>query len=173
MWRIVTDLVSASWVMPALLAAGVAAVALWHYSEIREAEAAVYAKWGASNAKRLEEANQTERDHRAEEKRRSVAQQGVIDEAIQARELALRDAARADAAAGQLQQRIAATAARARQAACHPAALVDGAPADDPIGVLADVLGRADARAGVLAEFADQAHIAGTACERQYDALKP
>ena len=42
-------------------------------------------------------------------------------------------------------------------------------PADDPIGVLANVLGRADARAGELADVAEQRGIAGRACERAYD----
>lgn len=37
--------------------------------------------------------------------------------------------------------------------------------------VLADLLGRAEERAGILAEYADGAWIAGTACERSYDAL--
>ncbi|RRW86928.1 hypothetical protein [Pandoraea apista] len=37
----------------------------------------------------------------------------------------------------------------------------------DPIGVL----GRADGRARLLAEFTDAAHIAGLASERNYDAL--
>lgn len=45
-------------------------------------------------------------------------------------------------------------------------------PADDAVGVLADVLGRADRRAGVLAAFADAAHAAGAACERNYDAAR-
>lgn len=45
-------------------------------------------------------------------------------------------------------------------------------PAGDAIGVLADVLGRADRRAGVLAAFADAAHAAGAACERDYDAAR-
>ena len=43
--------------------------------------------------------------------------------------------------------------------------------AGDAIGVLADVLGRADTRAGILASTADAARIAGLKCERDYDAL--
>ena len=43
---------------------------------------------------------------------------------------------------------------------------------DDPIGVLAHVLGRADERAGVLADLADRRAIAGAACERAYDAAR-
>lgn len=42
-------------------------------------------------------------------------------------------------------------------------------PADDAIGVLADVLGRADERASILADLADRRGIAGRACERAYD----
>lgn len=45
-------------------------------------------------------------------------------------------------------------------------------PAGDAIGVLADVLGRADQRAGELADFADRAHAAGLACERDYDSAR-
>jgi len=45
-------------------------------------------------------------------------------------------------------------------------------PAGDAIGVLADVLGRADQRAGELADFADRAHAAGLSCERDYDAAR-
>lgn len=43
---------------------------------------------------------------------------------------------------------------------------------DDPIGVLAHVLGRADERAGILADIADRRAIAGAACERAYDAAR-
>ena len=45
-------------------------------------------------------------------------------------------------------------------------------PAGDAIGVLADVLGRADQRAGELADFSDRAHAAGLACERDYDTAR-
>jgi len=85
-------------------------------------------------------------------------------------------AARADAddarrAGDRLQQRVAALVASARAAAAHPGTEPTVAPADDAIGVLADVLGRADTRAGILAEYADAARVAGTSCERDYDAL--
>lgn len=60
--------------------------------------------------------------------------------------------------------------ARAQCAGATPADL--GTPAGDPIGVLADVLGRADERAGILAELADRRYIAGRACEREYDKLR-
>lgn len=84
--------------------------------------------------------------------------------------------ARADAddarrAGDRLQQRVAALVASARAAAANPGAEPAVAPTGDPIGVLAHVFGRADARAGILAEYADAARIAGAGCERDYDAL--
>jgi len=54
----------------------------------------------------------------------------------------------------------------------NPAAAEHQPPAGDAIGVLADVLGRADQRAGELADFADRAHAAGLACERDYDSAR-
>lgn len=46
------------------------------------------------------------------------------------------------------------------------------APAGDSIGVLADVLQRADERAGALAAIADARGAAGQQCERAYDAAR-
>lgn len=60
--------------------------------------------------------------------------------------------------------------ARAQCAAATPADL--RAATGDPIGVLADVLGRADERAGILAELADRRYLAGRACELEYDAAR-
>lgn len=85
-----------------------------------------------------------------------------LDRAVAAGRVAserLRDAA-ADAAAR----------ARAQCAAATPADL--RAATGDPIGVLADVLGRADERAGLLADLADRRYIAGRACEREYEAAR-
>ncbi|AFQ48280.1 DUF2514 family protein [Burkholderia cepacia] len=53
----------------------------------------------------------------------------------------------------------------------HTAATAGGAPAGDRIGMLADVLGSIDDRAGALAEYADRARIAGQQCERDYHSL--
>jgi len=62
-----------------------------------------------------------------------------------------------------------AAAQRAREQCADPTAANLGAPASDPIGVLADVLGRADTRAQQLADIADQRGAAGSACEAAYD----
>lgn len=76
---------------------------------------------------------------------------------------------RAAVESGRLQDAARAAAARARAQCADSAVAGLRPPADDPIGVLADVLARADARAGVLAEHADRARIAGLACEAEYE----
>ncbi|VWC27090.1 gp23 [Burkholderia lata] len=53
----------------------------------------------------------------------------------------------------------------------HSAAPAGSPAAGDTLDLLADVLGRADQRAGDLAEYADRAGMAGQQCERDYDAL--
>ncbi|OXJ16344.1 DUF2514 family protein [Burkholderia sp. HI2500] len=104
---------------------------------------------------------------RAEEQRRTAAQSEIAKDANKQRTAALADAFAARAAAGSLQQRVDQLVAAAR----HPAATAGSAPAGDALDLLADVLGRADERAGELAEYADRARIAGQQCERDYDAL--
>lgn len=106
---------------------------------------------------------------RAEEQRRTEAQTEITNEAHEQAEKAMADARAAVTAADGLRRRIAQLVAASRE---HPAAAGAGEAADDPIGVLADVLGRADQRAGELATYADAARIAGSACERAYDALR-
>ena len=59
-----------------------------------------------------------------------------------------------------------------QRARCNPTPAGGGAPAEDPLFLLSDLLSRADERAGELAEFADRAHIAGRACEAAYDSLR-
>jgi len=104
---------------------------------------------------------------RAEEQRRTAAQSEIANDANQQRTAALADAFAARAAAGSLQQRVDQLVAAAR----HPASSAGGPAAGDALDLLADVLGRADQRAGELAEYADRARIAGQQCERDYDAL--
>ncbi|WP_176331781.1 DUF2514 family protein [Burkholderia vietnamiensis] len=104
---------------------------------------------------------------RAEEQRRTAAQSEIANDANQQRTAALADAFAARAAAGSLQQRV-----DRLVAAAHNPAVAAGSPAaGDAVDLLADVLGRADQRAGELAEYADRARIAGQQCERDYDAL--
>lgn len=113
-----------------------------------------------------------DRAQRTEEQRRAAA---VTKEATdaQSRIVSLEDDLRgARAAADGLRAAAADTARRARAHTCAAAAS-PGQPGADPIGVLADVLGRADQRAGIVAEYADRLRIAGFGCEHSYDALTP
>lgn len=105
---------------------------------------------------------------RAEEQRRTAEQRGIANAAAKERDQAMADARAAGAVAGRLRQRVAELAV---SRASHPAAASRGETAGDPLEVLADVLERADRRAGILAEYADAARIAGQACERAYDTL--
>ncbi|SCU95507.1 conserved exported hypothetical protein [Cupriavidus necator] len=107
---------------------------------------------------------------RTEEQRRTAEQRGIANAAAKERDQALADARTAGAVAEQLRVRAAKLAAAAR-AASNTAAASGGASAGDPLDVLANVLSRADQRAGILVEYADAARIAGQACERAYDSL--
>ncbi len=104
---------------------------------------------------------------RAEEERRTAAQQENADHAAKERDQARADAAAAASAADSLRKQVAVLVERAR----HPAVAAGSSAAGDALDLLADVLGRADQRAGELAEYADRARIAGQQCERNYDAL--
>lgn len=111
-----------------------------------------------------------ERAQRTEEQRRTAA---VTKEADSAQtQTAALDASLPAARAASDGVRSAANGAagRARANSC-PATASARQPGDDPLGMLVDVLGRADQRAGELAEYADRLRIAGIACERSYDAL--
>ncbi|MBU9549947.1 DUF2514 domain-containing protein [Burkholderia multivorans] len=104
---------------------------------------------------------------RAEEQRRTAAQQENANHAAKERDQARADAAAAASAADGLRKQVATLIERAR----HPAATTGSAAAGDALDLLADVLGRADERAGELAEYADRARIAGQQCEADYDSL--
>lgn len=104
---------------------------------------------------------------RDEYQRRTAAQSEIAKDANQQRTAALADAFAARAAAGSLQQRVDQLVAAAR----HPATSAGSPAAGDALDLLADVLGRADQRAGELAEALDASRIAGLACEKSYDSL--
>lgn len=115
------------------------------------------------------EAEQARTDAR-EANRRAGAVSGVAHDAQLQANTALASAARAsDALAAERVQRDAFV--RAHRADAHPAAAGASTPADDPIGVLAEVLGSADDFAGGVAAEADANRIAGLACERAYESL--
>jgi hypothetical protein len=149
----------------AWLLAGVAAVAGWGHWNAHTARTALAEK-RTDLAELQAQVERTRADTEAENTRRVEALQEVTRYANQSRARIEADRVAAVRARDELQQRLAATVAAARAAST-----AGGPPAGDPIGVLADVLSRADERAGVLAAYADRARAAGAACERAYDAL--
>lgn len=102
--------------------------------------------------------------------RRVAAQQEVAHAAQVQADAARADAVSAARARDSLRVQLSAFVS-AHRGPVDPGTAGGGTPAGDPIGVLADVLGRADERAGILAGIADERGIAGAACERAYDAL--
>ena len=130
-------------------------------TEFSEQVAAAQQQRAEEEAKRRK-AEQELRDAQEEHAQEVQALHLDVDRARAAGRVAserLRDAATAAAAR-----------ARAQCAAATPADL--RAATGDPVGVLADVLGRADERAGLLADLADRRYLAGRACEREYDAAR-
>ena len=104
---------------------------------------------------------------RNEFRRRLVAQEEIATDASKERDQAVADAAAADGAADGLRKQVAELVERAK----HSTFVAGGSATGDALDLLADMFGRADARAGELASIADKRGIAGRQCERSYDAL--
>lgn len=165
----------------ALLAGGIqqarVASAKTELAQVREQHAQAVADAALAKAAAHARALEIERELTA----RTQALQATIDkqdqDARNAQAQHAADRAAATAAAGRLRERLAtitrAASAGARVASGDAAALArERAAADATARVLADVLQRADDRAGALADFADAAHAAGTSCERAYTSAR-
>ncbi|MFM5429410.1 DUF2514 domain-containing protein [Aeromonas veronii] len=130
------------------------------------------AKWNKQAEQQATAKANAELKAREDEQRRQASIDKVRDDAEKQIARAESDALDArDAADGVLEQ-AKRLAARAGKCPSNPSATQSGAPAAEPSVVLADVLGRADARAGELAAAYDRSRAAGLACERAYDALR-
>ncbi|NYT25408.1 DUF2514 family protein [Alcaligenaceae bacterium] len=107
---------------------------------------------------------------RAEEARRTAAVEEQRDTAQQQAQALEVDVAAAADTAGRLRAEL--DTLRRRGAACSAAVTGGGAdqPGTDPIGLLIDVLTGMESAGREVAEYADGLKIAGTACERIYDA---
>lgn len=101
----------------------------------------------------------------AEERRRTAAIAEVANEAQRQSNRARADADTARASLGRLLE-------RARGDGIRPPAAAASAPAGSAADLSADVLGGLGEAARQLAQAADEARNAGTACERAYDSLK-
>jgi hypothetical protein len=165
---------TALWPVVGAAALGMLATVGWLSYRVSDLKEDLQGQGAKFNEERLLASRATAREeakNRAEEKRVRDAQQEKIDAAEQtiARERA--DRAIADAAAGRLSQRLDAYLASARKAARDPTPAQASPPADDPTGVLAELLGRCSARVRLLASVADERGTAGQLCEQSYDTL--
>lgn len=174
LWRTAAALVPAgAWLAVAAAVAG--AVVWWHLARVADARdagrAEVQARWDAQRAAHAEVAASAAHAARAEERRREAALRKEMDDALQAVARARADADRAAGAAERLRHAARAAAARCGAATGDTATAAASAAATGAGDLLAELLRAADERAGALAAEADRRGIAGTACERAYDAL--
>lgn len=107
---------------------------------------------------------------RIEEQRRTDEQRKIADDATKKADVARADAAAANDAAGRLRLRVAELLA-ARRSAKDPSTSSPSQAAGNADDLLALLLEKSVRRATDLAAYADQARIAGMACERAYDSL--
>ena len=149
-----------AWALAAVLAWGV-----WH----RHQAIAARAEFEHAKAVAAAERAQADAAAAAETARRLKTMQEVTDAATFQAQRDRAAAVAADAARNRLQQRVAAVQAGAR--AADPATAGGCQAALEAGDLLADVLRRADERAGQLAAYADAARTAGEACERAYYSL--
>ncbi|MGU5813863.1 DUF2514 family protein [Aeromonas hydrophila] len=129
------------------------------------------AKWDRQSAELAEARAQNTQLAREEEQRRQRAIEKVRQDAEQQIARVETDAAAASAIAAGVLEQARRLATRASQCASHSGAAQSGDAAGQSAVVLADLLGRADARAGELARAYDRARTAGLACERAYFSL--
>lgn len=118
-----------------------------------------------------QKAQAAEAQHRATEQQWRTNQEKIANETQKDLERVRTELADARGAGNRL--RIALDAARKRAAAANTsvATISEGVERPDAITVLADLLERADIRAEAVARHADELRVAGTACQRSYEAL--
>ncbi|WP_324041374.1 DUF2514 domain-containing protein [Aeromonas caviae] len=159
--------------LPYLLAIAIALCALWgaYRHGVDITDTAWQSKWDKQSLELAEAKAKAIERVREEEQRMQSAIDKVRQHAEQQIARAEADATDADAAADRVRHAAERLAARANQCASHTGAAQPGETARQPAVVLADLLSRADARAGELARAYDRARASGLACERAYHSL--
>lgn len=155
----------------ALTGGGVALYQSGHSAGEEDERKTWQAKWDRQTAELAEARTQNVQLAREEEQRRQRAIDKVRQDAEQQIARVETDAAAASAVAAGLLEQARRLATRAHQCANHSGVAQSSYAAGQPAVVLADLLGRADARAGELARAYDRARTAGLACERAYLSL--
>lgn len=172
------SLIPTGWLLPGAAIAGIALAGALGAQTLRLANAraelaTARAGYAEERTKAAEAAAKVLAEYRAREQGILTDHERVEREAIAKLAALDADLGRTRAAAGSLRgARDAAVAAGRAAAACGSASQPGGATGGDSIGVLADVLGRADERAGIVAEFADRTRIAHEACISEYGAVR-
>ncbi|MDM5138462.1 DUF2514 domain-containing protein [Aeromonas bestiarum] len=159
-------------VIAALAGGGVALYQSGH-SDGEEGEHKTWqAKWNEESARLAIARTKAEQKAREEENRRQAEIDEVRDHAQEEIAQAQADAVAAGVESGRLREQARRLAARASQCASNPSTAQGGQAAEQPAMVLADLLSRADERAGELAAAYDRARASGLACERAYNSLR-
>ncbi|WP_429180025.1 DUF2514 family protein [Aeromonas salmonicida] len=158
-------------VIAALAGGGVALYRSGHAAG-EEGERKIWqAKWNEEAARLATAWTKAEQEAREEEQRRQAEIDEVREHAQNEIAQAQDDAAAAGIESGRLREQTRRLAARASQCASGSSAPEGGPAAGQPAVVLADLLSRADERAGELAAAYDRARASGLACERAYLSL--
>ncbi|WP_368222733.1 DUF2514 family protein [Aeromonas sp. s4] len=158
-------------VIAALVGGGVALYRSGHAAGEEGERKTWQAKWNKEATRLATARAKAEQKAREEELRRQSEIDEVRDHAQEQIAQAQTDAAAADLESGRLREQARRLAARASQCAGSSSAALGGQAAGQPAVVLADLLSRADERAGELAAAYDRARASGLACERAYLSL--
>ncbi len=135
--------------------------------------AKVQQRYDADRAQATQAALAQTTAYRAEEQRRAVAHKGITDAADKQLAEANEAANGASLAAERLRIRVASLIAATSKASGNSVAPGPSAPAAGSGLLLTNLFSSIDERAGQLAKYADEARIAGQACERAYSELTP
>ncbi|MEI4992781.1 MULTISPECIES: DUF2514 family protein [Aeromonas] len=158
-------------VIAALVGGGVALYRSGHAAGEEGERQTWQAKWDEEAARLATARTKAEQEAREEEQRRQAEIDEVREHAQEQIAQAQADADAAGLESGRLLEQARRLAARASQCASSTGTPQGGQAAGQPAVVLADLLSRADERAGELAAAYDRARASGLACERAYLSL--
>ncbi|WP_322864389.1 DUF2514 family protein [Aeromonas allosaccharophila] len=159
-------------VIAALAGGGVALYRSGHSAGEEGERKTWQAKWNEETARLATARTRAEQEAREEELRRQAEIDEVRAHAQEQIAQAQADATAAGVESGRLREQARRLAARASQCASHSSTPQGSPTVEQPAVVLADLLSRADERAGELAAAYDRARASGLACERAYDSLR-
>jgi len=162
-------------ILPYIAAVSLVAAALFgaYHHGISVTDSRWQAEWNARNARDAQARTDNEAAERAKEQARQLSINKAIQDGQRTIDQATADAVSARNAADILRGAADTLAARlaASEASGNSCTAAASKAATRAAMVLADVLKRADQRAGDLAEVADQARARGVTCEQAYDGL--